>query len=141
MRSGLAIFLHSHSYDRVYQAVSLALSASSLGRPVHLFLFYQALATYIDGTWDDIRIEDGPRGPAGLDTRIEEGFESANLPSLYKMLAKAREEEGGTRVYACSSSVRVVGADPAAVRERVDEIVGLTSMLKIAESGNQVLYI
>lgn len=141
MKSGLTIFLHSHSYDRVYQAVSMVLSASSLGWPSHLFLFYQALATYMDGTWDDIRIGDGPRDPGGLGVKLEEGFEAANLPSLYKMLEKARGEEGGLRIYACSSSVRVLGADLSAVREQVDDIVGLTSMLKIADSVNQVLYV
>jgi peroxiredoxin family protein len=138
MKSGLAIFLHSHSYDRVYQAVSMVLSASSLGWPSHLFLFYQALASYIDGTWDDIRIGAGPGDSA---TGLEKGFEAANLPSLYEMLEKAREEEGGLRIYACSASVRVTGADLAVVREHVDDIVGLTSMLKIADTVNQVLYI
>ncbi len=142
MKSGLAIFLHSQSYDRVYQAVSMVLSASSLGWPSHLFLFYQALSSYIDGAWDDIRIGDGLRDSAtGLDAKLEKGFEAANLPSLYEMLEKAREEEGGLRIYACSSSVRVTGADPAVVREHVDDIVGLTSMLKIADTVNQVLYI
>lgn len=141
MKSGLAIFLHSHSYDRVYQAVSMVLSASSLGWSSHLFLFYQALATYIDGTWDDIRIGEGPRDPGGLGVRLEEGFEAANLPSLYKMLDKARGEEGGMRICACSSSVRVLGMELASVREQVDDIIGLTSMLKIADSVNQVLYI
>ena len=138
MKSGLAIFLHSQSYDRVYQAVSMVLSASSLGWPSHLFLFYQALSSYIDGAWDDVRIGDGLRDSAtGLDAKLE----AANLPSLYEMLEKAREEEGGLRIYACSSSVRVTGADPAVVREHVDDIVGLTSMLKIAETVNQALYI
>jgi peroxiredoxin family protein len=136
MKSGLAIFLHSGGYDRVYQAVSMALSASSLGWTSHLFLFYQALAGYVDGTWDDIAVGGGESG-----SRLEAGFESANLPSLYKMIEKARGEDGGLRIYACSSSVRVLGADMAVVRERVDDVVGLTSMLKIAGTADQVLYI
>jgi peroxiredoxin family protein len=136
MKTGLAIFLHSGGYDRVYQAVSMALSASSLGWPSHLFLFYQALGAYVDGRWDDIRVGEG-----ALDARVERGFESANLPSLYRMIEKARGEDGGLRIYACSSSVRVLGVDMAVVRERVDDIVGLTSMLKIADSVNQALYV
>jgi peroxiredoxin family protein len=148
MKPSLVIFLHGHGYERVYQAVSLLLAASSMGWSCHLFLFFRALATYIDGTWDTIRMEDsGPAGeealarPEQLTGRLERGFEDAAFPSMYDMLEKARHEEGGLKLYACSSSVRVLGLDPGAVRPRVDEIVGLPTMLRVAESARFAWYI
>ena len=42
-KKGLALILHSGSYDRLYHGLSLALAASALGREVRLFFTYWAL--------------------------------------------------------------------------------------------------
>jgi peroxiredoxin family protein len=148
MKPSLAIFLHSHGHDRVYQAVSLSLAAASLGWSCHVFLFFQALATYLDGSWDTIAFEEGPAGTDGDDAgskeiarRLERGFETAAGPSVYDMLEKARGEGGGVKIYACSASVKLLELDPGAVHGKVDEIVGLPTMLRIAESARFAWYI
>jgi len=148
MKPPLVIFLHSHARDRVYQAASLSLAAASLGWPCHVFLFYQALAAYLDGTWDTVGIgdeaaeaSDSSAPSKELARRLERGFEDAAFPSAYEMLQKARNEGGGVKIYACSASVRVLGLDPEAVRRQVDEIVGLSTMLRIAESARFAWYI
>ncbi len=149
MKPSLVIFLHSHSFDRLYQAASITLSASSMGWSCHLFLFYQALSSYMEDTWDEPRVAPGPEPPNQVDTpgasswlhRLENGFASANLPSLYDMLEKARSEEGGLRICACSSSVRILGLDVESVRARVDDIVGLPTMLRVAETATHSWYI
>jgi len=148
MKPSLAIFLHSHGHDRVYQAASLALAAASLGWSCHIFLFFQALATYVDGGWDAIAFEEKQAETSGDDARskdlarrLERGFENAALPSVYEMIERARREEGGVRIYACSASVRLLELDPGAVRGKVDEIVGLPTMLRIAESARFAWYI
>jgi peroxiredoxin family protein len=145
MKTSLVIFLHSDTYDRIHQAVSLTLAASSMGWSCHLFLFYQALASYMENTWDRSSLAKGERGEtvtappwAG---KIEEEFESANLPSLCDMLEKARGEAGGLRTYACSSSVRILGLNIEDVRRKVDDIVGLPTMLRITETATHSWYI
>lgn len=140
------MFLHSHRYDRLYQAVSIVLAASSLGRPCHLFLFYDALASYLEGTWDDINLtsyvsDDPLQNLPDFLGRMERGFEAGNFPSLYEMLEKATRESGGVKIYACSTACKVLGLDTAAVRKRVDEIVGLTTMMQLTESAQHVIYI
>jgi peroxiredoxin family protein len=139
MKPSLVVFLHSHRYDRLYQAMSLLLTASSMGWPCHLFLFYGALASYIGQTWDDINIVSAEQ-PAWADA-LQRGFEEGNFPSLYEMLGKAREQGGGVRVYACSASCKTLDLDLAAVRGKVDEVVGLPTMLKISEYAKHVMYI
>jgi len=148
MKPSLVIFLHSHGRDRVYQAASLSLAAASLGWPCHIFLFFQALATYLDGTWDTMEIGneavgvgDSSAPSKALARKLERGFEDAAFSSAYEMLQKARNEGGGVKIYACSASVRVLGLDPEAVRRQVDEIVGLPTMLRIAESARFAWYI
>jgi peroxiredoxin family protein len=148
MKPALVIFLHSHRYDRLLQAMGLLLTASSMGWPCHLFLFYGALASYMERTWDDVNVASSqidrdhglePRPP--WEDKLQAHFEQGDNLSLYEMLRKARAESGGVRVCACSASCKSLGLDPASVREMVDEIVGLPTMLRIAEEARHVMYV
>jgi len=144
MPAPLTIFLHSCAYDRIYQAVNLLLTASSMGRPCHLFLFYQALAAYAADGWDKTRVSSGENlggGEAPWAEAVAGAFELANVPSLHKILDMARNESGGVSVYACSASIRLLGLDPAEIKTKVDEIVGLATMLELSSHDGQVLYL
>ncbi len=146
MKPSLVVFLHSYRYDRLYQAASLLLTASSMGWPCHLFLFYQALGSYMNGAWDEVNIATVPDETATAPTipwlnDLAHGFEANKFPSIYEMIDKARGESGGLGVCACSTSCKVLGLDMSAVREKVDEIVGLPTMLQIAENARHVMYI
>ncbi len=94
------------------------------------------------GTWDDVNMADrsAANAPAWL-ADLEKKLELTNLPSTYDMLAKARAEAGGVTVFACSTSCKVLGLDRARVREKVDEIVGLPTMLQIAGDARHAIYI
>ncbi len=144
MKPTLVVFLHSHRYDRLLQAMSLLLTASSMGWPCHLFLFYGALASCMEGTWDEVNVASGradaePR-PVWAE-KLQAHFEQTGGISLYEMLKKARAESGGVRVCACSASCKSLALDPTRVREMVDEIVGLPTMLRIAEDARHVMYV
>jgi peroxiredoxin family protein len=152
MKESLVIFLHNSRYDRLYQAVNILLTASSMGWRCHLFLFLEALASYMDGTWDqvDITSDDGGRSRSGESLeekriaclqRLQKSFELSGHPSLYEMLDSARKEDGGLTVCACSASVRLLSLDPSRVKEKVDEIIGLSTMLRIAAEAGHTLYI
>ena len=140
MSKSLVVFLHSAEYDRVFQIANLLLTASSMGRPCYLFLFYGALASFLDGGWDDVNVAAGST-PHKWQEKLQRAFEMANTPSLYDVVQRARDESGGLTVYACSTSVRYLDVEPAAAREKVDEIVGLASMLEIAGEAGTVLYV
>jgi peroxiredoxin family protein len=140
MREPLVIFLHSSTYDRLFQAANLLVTASSMGQPCYLFLFYGALATYIDGSWDQVSVQ---THDASLDwaATLARSFELTDTPSLYELIDMAREESGGLTVCACSTSMNLLGLEPAAVRKKADQIIGHAAMLDIASSSKQVLYI
>ena len=148
MKPSLVVFLHSDRYDRLYQANAMVLTASSMGWSCHIFLFFHALASYMAGTWDDINVSsfaqsavENPDYNADLANALQDGFESANNPSLYGMLEKARAENGGVKLYACSRSCKLLDLDLSAVREKVDEIVGLPTMMQISEDSRHVIYV
>lgn len=148
MSGTLAIFLHSDGYDRVYQAVNMIATASSAGDNCYLFLFYHALGAYVSGQWDDMELTPsaGSRGDPPDETTpwartLKRSFELANVPSLYRVLDRAKQGEGDVTVYACSDSMRLLDLEPAVVKERVDGIVGLATMLDISETASRVLYL
>ncbi|MDH3216182.1 MAG: hypothetical protein OEN01_07815 [Candidatus Krumholzibacteria bacterium] len=147
MKPSLAVFLHSHSYDRLYEAATLLLTASSMGWRCHLFLFYGALATYVEGKWDDVNIASlteerrGTTQAPQWPQQLQKSFEQSNVPSLYHILDKARGEPGGVHVCACSASCKTLALNPERVHEKVDEIVGFPTMLRIAERCRHIMYI
>jgi peroxiredoxin family protein len=150
MQSALTIFLHSARYDRVFQAVNLLETACSMEWRGNLFLFYEALASFMTGGWDEIDLVSGPgeaRAP-GLPATdpggsplylLQRGFELSNAPSPYETLELARA--GGCVVCACSASVKLLGLDPREVKARLDEIVGLPTMLQIAGKSTHSFYL
>lgn len=150
MPLSLTIFLHSARYDHVFQAVNLLQTACSMKWRGNLFLFYEALASFMAGGWDEVdlvgrsgEVRD-PAAPAGDRGRsplhvLERGFELSNAPSPYETLGLARTD--GCIAYACSSSVKLLGLDPRDVKERLDEIVGLSTMLQIAGKSTHAFYL
>jgi len=144
----LIIFLHGDGYDRIYQAVNIVATAASFGRTCHLFLFYHALGAYVAGDWDNARvsrsagrIDDEPGEAPPWERALQKSFELANVPSMYDVLERSRKETDLVRVYACSNSVQYLGLEPVDVKKRVDEIVGLATMLEIASEESQVFYL
>ena len=98
----------------------------------------------MNGTWDEVNITSVPdeaAAPPEWLRNLERSFEVSNLPSLYDMIGKAREESGGLKIVACSTSCKVLDLDMSAVREKVDEIVGIPTMMQIVEKARHVLYI
>jgi peroxiredoxin family protein len=148
MSNPLVIFLHSDSYDRIYQALNMIATAASAGRNCRLFMFYHALGAYMAGDWDQMRVspsagrsddENGQAPP--WEHTLQQSFELANSPSLYELLERSRKGEGEVEVFACSNSVQYLGLEPADVKRRVDAIVGLATMLEIAADDCRVLYL
>jgi peroxiredoxin family protein len=151
MDKSLVIFLHSSRYDRLYQAVNLLLTASSMDWKCHLFLFFDALASFMEGTWDDVNVADMTREeisvgevpslpPPWIDG-LHKNLELANFPSLYQLIEKARKQEIPAAVYACSTSVRLLNLDSHEVKAHVGDIVGLPTMLQIAAEAKHTIYI
>lgn len=150
MQSSLTIFLHSGRYDRVFQAVNLLQTACAMEWRGNLFLFYEALASFMANGWDEVNlvaetgVTSGPGSPAqdqgGSALHIlQRGFELSNMPLPYATLEAARAD--GCVVCACSASVKLLGLDPRAVKERLDEIIGLPTMLQIAGKSTHTFYL
>ncbi|MCB1162178.1 MAG: DsrE/DsrF/DrsH-like family protein [Candidatus Krumholzibacteriia bacterium] len=129
MDSGsLNILVISGARDRLITAANLAASALALGRAVNMFLTWEAMSRFADGTLD--------RGPLP-DTVAETAAGAlAGQPSLEAMLQSLRES--GLTLYACSNTIQMVGLDTTALTNRVDGISGAAAFLAMAAGGQIV---
>lgn len=115
----LVIFLHSGSWAERYQAATLALTAAAFGDPVHVALFFEPLRAWVLGRFD----EGAPPEAA-----------AAKVGSLAASLEQGRRDLG-IRVVACDTALRLAGFEPAAASARLDAVVGLPELWRLAGAG------
>lgn len=125
----LVLFLQTDGYTRAYQAASLAVTAAAMGREVRLVVAFEALAELAAGRFGAPREDE--RELASRAERI-----GAASPAM--MLEEARKL--GARLIACETVARIAGVEPDPLRELVDEVVGLASVVRLMD-GAQVLYL
>ncbi|GJQ58039.1 MAG: hypothetical protein D8M57_01435 [Candidatus Scalindua sp. AMX11] len=131
------LFLHSGVYDRLYQAIMLAVTAASMGSTVHIFLFFWALRRFVNGELDEITF---PADIRENEKRLLEGVPQGSTNMLKEILEEVGEL-GNLKVYACSGAVKLMELDEELVQSKVDDIIGLPTMLKMAEGAETQLYI
>ena len=127
--SDLLILAHASSWEMRFQITSLAASAAAAGERVDLALFFGALDAWVSGRWDDV----DPAPPVTA-SRIA----ASGLPPLSHMLTSGRGE-GRIRVYACSTSMRLLGIDPAALQAAVDAVLGWQSFSRMIQESSRVV--
>lgn len=132
MNSRIAIFLHSGDYDRLHQALAIALSGTAMGREVDVYFFWWALDRLIR---DDLdlpnfapALDRCDQAPNGLGRAIDERFEEGKLPTARQMLSCLRAAER-VHLFACSGSLAILGARSSAVAGKVEALVGWSTIL------------
>jgi len=132
MNSRIAIFLHSGDYDRVHQALAVALAGAAMGREVDLYFFWWALNRLIRDELDlpgfaAARLPDSSTND-DLGAAIDERFEEGRLPTIRQMLDSLRGFER-VHLFACSGSLAILGRRPNAVEGKVEALVGWSTIL------------
>lgn len=133
----LVIFAHSDGFDRLYQTASIALTAAVSGRPVAVVLFFWALRAVVKGKMDEFVF-----AAASEEAAQEAGkkITTGNNPPPSEMLRMARET-GRVRLYACSASIQYMGLGLEETAKAVDEVVGLSTILRLSLDGPETIYI
>ncbi len=124
MARPLVILLRSADWAARYQAATLALTAASFGDPVHLALFFEALAAWVEGRFD----EGAPPEAA-----------AARVGSLAASLDEGRRDLG-VKVVACDTAVRLAGLEPARAAAALDGIVSLPELWRLARAGQALAF-
>lgn len=131
------LFLHSGNYEKLYQAVMLAITSASMGNKVYIFLFFWALKKFVTDKLDVIEFPDGMQEE---DRRLLEAVPRGQ-PDMLKELLSEVSKMGNLEIYACSGAVKLMELDEDLVKSKVDDIIGLPTMLKMAEGAETQLFI
>ncbi len=133
----LAIVLFSGTDDKLNAAAVMVAGAAALGRPVHIFLQYWALAAF---RADHIRDDHGLAAEAGAEGRAAvDALRAQGQAAWYETLAMAKEL-GGVEIQACSLSMDLLHLDERGLDPLVDGSEGVTAFY-IAVGDAQILFI
>lgn len=133
----LCVFLHSGSYDRVYQAMSISTVALATGGEVHVFCSYGALKRLAKGNVDSLYIEGEG---ASFSAEIEKNLKRGTIDKISAMLDTAKKF-GRFHLYACTASMAVLNVTRDELSDAVDSSMGLVSFLELVKGAGTVLYI
>ncbi len=125
----LSLVLFSGTDDKLASAAILAVGAAAMGRRVHVFLQFWALAAFrADWIRKDhgVAPEAGPEGQA-----MVQGHSS---PHWSETLAQAKEI-GEVSIHACSHSMELLGIEQADLDPLVDGVEGVASFFAEATGG------
>lgn len=131
------LFLHSGAYDKLYQAIMLAVTAASMGNSVHIFLFFWALRRFVNDELDEVTF---PVDISTEERRLLEAIPQGNATMLKEILEEVGSL-GNLKIYACSGAVKLMELEEELVKRKVDDIIGLPTMLKMAQGAETQLYI
>lgn len=131
------LFAHSGTYDKLYQMVTLAITAASMGRETYIFLFFWALRRFVNEEFQvsSLSAEFGEEGE-----RLSKRMKEINPISLKEILDDVRKM-GNLKVYACTAAVKLMELEESVVKSKVDDIIGLTTILEMAEGAEIQLFI
>lgn len=131
------IFAHSGTYDKLYQIITLAITAASMGRETYIFLFFWALKRFVNEEFSPeiLGSEFGEEGEK-LGKRISD----MNPVSLKELLTEVKTL-GNLKLYACSGAVKLMDLEEKKVKSKVDDILGLTTIMEIADGAETQLFI
>ncbi len=133
----LCIFLHSGSYDRVYQALSITNVTLATGGEVNIFFSYGALKRLVKGRTDDISIEGEPDY---FKADIEKNLKRGTLDSISEMLSLAKRF-GRLKIYACTGSMAILNITRNELIDLVDSSMGLVGFMELVKGADKALYI
>ena len=124
----VAIILHSGSYDRVTNALSLASVCMAMGMEAYILLTYEGIRRFV---------KDGSEDPGGTDEElmamIQKGIEGGNIRSIQDKLIGAKEL--GLKIFACTNAMSVMGITLEDMVEEVDDIMGLATFIQFARNA------
>ncbi|OGX25408.1 MAG: hypothetical protein A3J51_04275 [Omnitrophica WOR_2 bacterium RIFCSPHIGHO2_02_FULL_45_21] len=134
-KKGLALILHSGSYDRLYQGMSVALAALALGRVVKLFFTYWALETLRKDAGDSLILDEEARAHRKI---LEKNLKEKHMQKISQLYAQAKIM--GAKFYACTQSMGLLNISRDELVKEVDKSMGLTTFLTEALE-DQLLFI
>jgi peroxiredoxin family protein len=150
--SKLSIVLSKGTLDMVYPAFIIATTAAAMGMEVNMFFTFWGMNVISKRHVNYLKLS--PVGNPALPmpniigvlpgmtsivtNMIKKRISNVKLPSIPELIKTAKES--GVKLYACSTTMDVMGVRKEDLIPEVDEIVGAATFLQLSEGG-QIIFI
>jgi peroxiredoxin family protein len=133
----MAIIVHSGSLDKLYPVFMLSSTGAAMDVETHLFFTFWGLMALKKGGLESA----GLPGLMTVGTGMMKGkIKDAKIPTLTGLLAMCRKM-GNVKIYACSTTMEIMGVKKEDLIPEVDDIVGAATFLNIALDSDVQLFI
>jgi peroxiredoxin family protein len=122
------IFLHGGTYDKLYQAATIGLTAAAMGKEVYVFLMFWAIKKLAMGELD--RVDFSPAYEAHAE-EVARMMTEKKAPKISEMFEEAKEV-GSFKLIACSAGLEYMSVKYEDFASKVDEVLGLPIILNLA---------
>ncbi len=124
----VAIILHSDSYDRVTNALSLASVCLAMGMGASILLTYEGLKRFVKGHFESMEGTDGE-----LHIMLQRGIDAGNIRAIEEKLVSAKGL--GLKLYACTNAMSIMGLTLEDMVKEVDDVMGLATFIQFARNA------
>jgi len=131
------IFLHGGTYDKLYQAATIGLTAAAMGKDVYVFLMFWAIKKLALGELD--RVDFSPAYEAHAD-EVARIMTERKVPKISEMFEEAKQV-GSFKVIACSAGLEYMSVKYEDFASKVDDVMGLPLILNLAADAETTLFI
>jgi peroxiredoxin family protein len=115
----------------------LASTGGAMGAEVHLFFTFWGLNTVKKGGLSNAKLP----GVMSIGTGMMKGkIKNIGVPSLSELLEMCRDTDN-VKIYACSTTMEIMGVKKDELIPEVDEIVGAATFLDIAMDAEVQMFI
>ena len=133
----MAIIVHSNTLDKLYPVLMLASTSGAMDMEANLFFTFWGMDAIKKGGLDSASLP----GIMRLGTGMMKGkIKEAGVPTLPKLLEMSRMTEN-VKLYACSTTMELLGVKKEELIPEVDEVVGAATFLSIAQDCDVQLFI
>jgi peroxiredoxin family protein len=131
----LSIILSKGSLDMAYPAFMLANAGAAMGMEVHVFFTFWGMA--VINRNKEASLEVGPDASPGMTTpMVKAVISQLKIPTIPEMIANAHDM--GVHFHACSTTMEMMGLKKEDFIPEVDDIVGASTFLQLAENGQTI---
>lgn len=136
-RKKIAIIVHSGTLDKLYPIFMLSSTGGAMDAEVHLYFTFWGLDALKKGGLNKARLPGVMSVGTGM---MKSKIKNVGVPSLPELLAMSRETENVT-IYACSTTMKMMGVKKEDLIPEVDQIVGAATFLDLAMDADLQLFI
>ncbi|MGQ4834017.1 MAG: DsrE/DsrF/DrsH-like family protein [Candidatus Asgardarchaeia archaeon] len=132
----MAIIVSKSTLDMAYPPFILAQVGASLGMEVHLFFTFWGINIIKKGGAKKLKLPGLMRIGTGM---MKKKMKQAGVPSLEEMIKTCHEL--GVKLWACSQTMEIMGIKREDLIDEVEDVVGATAFLDIAQDADITLFI